>query len=435
MSEIVEVLGREVLDSRGEPTVEVEVYLSTGIMGRAMVPSGKTTGRREVRELRDGDPARFRGKGTQNAVRNVNELIAPELIGLDARDQRLIDGVLMGLDSSERRETIGGNSILGASLAVAHAAAESQGIGLYEYLGGKLARRLPVPLVNVINGGGHAANNLDIQEFMLVPTGFASFCDAIRATCEVFGRLREKLEELSASTSYGDEGGFAPCLDCNEQAIELLQEAIRKAGYEVHNHFGLALDVAGSHLFDKTCERYRLRIRPDRDAAPETVELTTAELVKYYEGLLSRFPAIVSIEDPFHEDDWDGFAALTAAVGSRVQIVGDDLFVTQTRYLERGIKLRSANAILVKPNQVGTLSETLDTIAMAQRAGMGTIISHRSGDTEDTTIADLAVAVGAGQIKTGSVTRSERCAKYNRLLRIESQLVDPVYLAPFARLA
>jgi enolase len=285
----------------------------------------------------------------------------------------------------------------------------------------------------VINGGGHAANNLDFQEFMLVPTGFDAFSEALRATCEVFGRLREKLQELGASTAYGDEGGFAPSLACNEQALELLQEAIRKAGYEVHNHFGLGLDIAANHLFDRRSERYRLRIQSDRDAAPSAVELTTAELVKYYEGLVTRFPSIVSIEDPFHEDDWDGFSALTAAVGHRVQIVGDDLFVSQTRYLERGIKAHSANAILVKPNQVGTLSETLDTIAMAQRAGMGTIISHRSGDTEDTTIADLAVAVGAGQIKTGSVTRSERCAKYNRLLRIESQLVDPVYQPPFAR--
>ncbi|MBM4353416.1 MAG: phosphopyruvate hydratase [Deltaproteobacteria bacterium] len=432
MSEIVEVHGREVLDSRGEPTVEVEVYLASGIMGRAIVPAGKTTGRREVKELRDGDPARFRGKGVLKAVENVNQVIAPELIGLDARDQRIVDRVLTGLDPSERREGLGGNAILGASLAVAHAAAESLGIGLFEYLGGKVARRLPVPLVNVINGGGHATNNLDIQEFMLVPTGPSLVPNGLRATCEVFDRLRGLLEAQGASTAYGDEGGFAPSLDCSELAIELLQEAVRKAGYEVHNHFRVALDVAGNHLFDRTSERYRLNIQPERGAPPARAELTTAELVRYYEGLLARFPAIASIEDPFHEDDWDGFAALTASVGSKVQIVGDDLFVSQTRYLSRGIKSRAANAILVKPNQVGTLSETLDTVAMAQRAGFGTVISHRSGDTEDTTIADLAVAVGAGQIKTGSVTRSERCAKYNRLLRIESHLVEPIYVAPYA---
>ncbi len=432
MTEIIDVVAREILDSRGSPTVEVEVYLASGVMGRAMVPSGKSTGSREALELRDGDLQRFKGKGVLQAVDNVNEIIAPEIIGMDARDQRELDAVLLALDGTENKSKLGANAILGVSLAAAKGVAETLGMGLYEYVGGKTACRLPVPLVNVINGGQHADNNLDIQEFMLVPAGFEAFSDAIRATSEVFHKLGALLNERKLSTGVGDEGGFAPSLESNEQALELLLEAIRSAGYEVGNHFYLALDVAATELYDAEKKCYTMAVETTRGEVGVRKELTAAEMVDFYEGLVERFPAIVSIEDPLAEDDWEGWVALTERIGHKVQIVGDDLFVTNKKYLAQGIEMGAGNSILIKLNQIGTLTETLDTIGLAHRNGMNTIISHRSGETEDAFIADLAVAVNAGQIKTGSVCRSERVAKYNQLLRIEEALFEPVYGNPFA---
>jgi enolase len=433
MMDIIAVQAREVLDSRGMPTVEVEVYLDSGTMGRAIVPSGKSTGSREALELRDGDPKRFKGKGVLKAVDNVNDVIAPEIIGMNARNQREIDSLLISLDGTENKTRLGANATLGVSLAVARAAAEAHGIGLFEYLGGKAATRLPVPLVNVINGGRHADNNLDVQEFMLVPAGFGSFRDALRATSEVFHKLHSLLVARKLATGVGDEGGFAPYLESNEQALELLLEAIRSAGYEVMNHFYLAMDVAASELYDDQKKVYRLRVEKNRGEPGTPVELTSAQLIDHYAALVERFPAVVSIEDGLAEDDWDAWVELNKRLGSRIQLIGDDLFVTNKKYLARGIETRAANAILIKVNQIGTLSETLDTISLAQRSGYNTIISHRSGETEDATIADLAVAVNAGQIKTGSVCRSERIAKYNQLLRIEDALGEPLYLNPFAK--
>jgi len=433
MTEIVDLQAREILDSRGSPTVEVEMYLASGVMGRAMVPSGKSTGSREALELRDGDMSRFRGKGVTKAVENVNSVIAPEVIGMDARDQRELDAVLVALDGTDNKSKLGANATLGVSLAAARAVAETLGMGLFEYIGGKSACRLPVPHVNVINGGRHADNNLDIQEFMLVPAGFSSFKEGIRATSEVFFKLHDLLEGATPplSTGVGDEGGFAPSLESNEKALEFLLEAIRSAGYEVHNHFHLALDVAASELYDKESKTYGLAVQADRDQPSQKVKLTSSEMVDYYSRLIERFPAIVSIEDPLAEDDWDGWVEINRALGGRIQIIGDDIFVTNKKFLAKGISLGAANAILIKLNQIGTLTETLDTIALAHRSGYRTIISHRSGETEDSSIADLAVAVNAGQIKTGSVCRSERIAKYNQLLRIESQLHEPVYMNPF----
>jgi len=432
MTEIVDVLAREILDSRGGPTVEVELYLSSGVMGRAMVPSGKSTGKREALELRDEDPKRFGGDGVLTAVDNVNDVIAPELIGMDAHDQAELDALLIALDGTPNKTKLGANAMLGVSLAAARAVAETVGMGLYEYIGGKTACRLPVPLVNVINGGQHADNNVNIQEFMLVPAGFSCFSDAIRATSEVFHKLHTLLNNRGLSTGVGDEGGFAPSLESNEQALELLLEAIRSAGYEVMNHFYLALDVAANDLFDEKTGTYSLLVEKNRGEPGTPATLTSSQFVDYYEGLVERFPAIVSIEDPLDEDDWDGWVEMTGRLGGRIQIVGDDLFVTNRKYLGRGIDTAAANSILIKLNQIGTLTETLQTISMAHRNGFTTVISHRSGETEDTTIADLAVGVNAGQIKTGSVCRSERVAKYNQLLRIEDSLYEPVYGNPFA---
>jgi enolase len=431
MTEIVDVLGREILDSRGSPTVEVEVYLASGVVGRAMVPSGKSTGSREALELRDGDMSRFKGQGVATAVANVNDLIAPEIIGMDARDQRELDAVLCSIDGTENKSKLGANAILGVSLAAAKAVAETLGMGLFEYVGGKAANRLPVPMVNVINGGSHADNNLDIQEFMLMPAGFETFKEAIRATSEVFHKLGALLNQRNLSTGVGDEGGFAPSLESNEQALELLLEAIRSSGYEVGNHFYLALDVAATELYDADKGVYTMAVEETRGESGTRRELTTDEMVEFYANLVERFPAIVSIEDPLAEDDWDGWVALTKRLGDKIQIVGDDLFVTNARYLAKGIEMGAANSILIKLNQIGSLTETLDTIGLAHRNGMNCIISHRSGETEDAFIADLAVAVNSGQIKTGSVCRSERVAKYNQLLRIEDRIFEPVYQDPF----
>ncbi len=412
MSSISGVYAREILDSRGWPTVEVEVQLESGSWGRAAVPSGASTGKREALELRDGDTQRYRGKGVQQAVRNVEETIAPEIEGMEATEQARIDQTLLELDATPNKSSLGANAILAVSLAVARAAADDVGLPLYAYLGGPGARLLPVPLMNVINGGVHADNGLDIQEFMLVPAGAENFSTALRMGVECFHALKELLKQKALSTGVGDEGGFAPALGSNTAALDLLVEAIERAGYRPGEDVFLALDVAASELAESG-GRYRL----SRENAVRTGE----EMIALYESLCERYP-IVSIEDGLGEDDWSGWGALTRRLGSRVQLVGDDLFVTNPAIVQQGIKNGIANAVLVKVNQVGTLTETMETVELAKRAGYGTIISHRSGETEDTFIADLAVAVNAGQIKTGSVARSERTAKYNQLLRIEEEL-------------
>ena len=415
MTQIIDVRSREILDSRGNPTVEVDLFLSSGIYGRAMVPSGASTGEREAVELRDGDPSRYNGKGVLQAVRNVTEKIGPAILGMDAVDQEAVDRCLRDLDGTDNKQNLGANATLGVSLAAARAAAEAMGLPLFRYIGGTAAHTLPVPLMNVINGGEHADNALDIQEFMLVPLGASSFSEALRMGTEVFHVLKSQLKELGLATSVGDEGGFAPDLEANEVALQLLVDAISKAGYRPGEDIALALDVASSEFYRKDSARYHL--------AAEGRELTSAEFVDYLADLAERFP-IVSIEDGMAENDWDGWALLTDRIGKTVQIVGDDLFCTNPAILARGIERGIANALLVKVNQIGTLSETIEAVEMAHRAGYRTVISHRSGETEDTTIADLAVAVGSGQIKTGSASRSERIAKYNQLLRIEEMLGD-----------
>ena len=412
MSAITSVHAREVLDSRGNPTVEVEVQLESGAWGRAAVPSGASTGKREAVELRDGDAQRYRGKGVQSAVRNVEETIAPEIEGLEATEQVAVDQALLELDGTPNKAALGANAILAVSLAVARAGADDAGLPLYAYLGGVGARLMPVPLLNVLNGGAHADNGLDIQEFMLVPAGAESFSAALRMGVEVFHVLKDLLKDGGLSTGVGDEGGFAPALPENTAALDLFMRAIERAGYRPGEDMLLALDVAASE-FAEADGRYRLR----RENAVRSSE----EMIAMYEGLVGRYP-IVSIEDGLGEDDWAGWGALTRRLGGRVQLVGDDLFVTNPAIIQQGIKQSIANAVLVKVNQVGTLTETLQAIELAKRAGYGTIISHRSGETEDTFVADLAVAVNAGQIKTGSVSRGERTAKYNQLLRIEEEL-------------
>jgi enolase len=412
MSAITGVYGREILDSRGNPTVEVEVQLESGAWGRAAVPSGASTGKREAVELRDGDAQRYGGKGVQQAVRHVEETIAPEIDGMEASEQAAVDQALLELDGTPNKSALGANAILAVSLAVARAAADDAGLPLYAYLGGVGGRLLPVPLVNVINGGAHADNGIDFQEFMLVPAGADSFGNAIRMAVEVFHALKEALKEKKLGTGLGDEGGFAPALGSNTAALDFLMQAIERAGYRPGDDIALALDVAASE-FAQDNGRYRLR--------REGVTLDSEELVARYEAIVDRYP-IVSIEDGLGEDDWAGWAMLTRRLGSRVQLVGDDLFVTNPAVIQQGIQKGLANAVLVKVNQVGTLTETLDAVELAKRAGYGTVISHRSGETEDTFVADLAVAVNAGQIKTGSVARSERTAKYNQLLRIEEEL-------------
>ena len=411
MSDIQTLHAREVLDSRGNPTVEVEVWLESGAFGRALVPSGASTGTREAVELRDDEPARYQGKGVRRAVQNVIETIAPEVEGMDATEQAQIDRALLELDGTPNKSGLGANALLGVSLAVARAAADDAGLPLYQYLGGPGARLLPVPLMNVVNGGAHADNGLDIQEFMLVPAGAGSFGDALRMGVEIFHTLRRLLKDKGLSTGVGDEGGFAPALGGNEAALDFLMRAIERAGYRAGEEVWLALDVAASEFG----ERGRYRLRADR------TEKSSEEMIAFYESLLGRYP-IRSIEDGLGEDDWDGWQGLTRRLGPRVQLVGDDIFVTNPAIFQEGIRKGVANALLVKLNQIGTLTETLEAVELAKRAGYGTIISHRSGETEDSFIADLAVAVNAGQIKTGSLARGERTAKYNQLLRIEEEL-------------
>jgi enolase len=412
MSAITGVYAREILDSRGNPTIEVEVQLESGAWGRAAVPSGASTGKREAVELRDGDAQRYNGKGVQQAVRNVEETIAPEVDGMEASEQAAIDQALLELDATPNKSALGANAILAVSLAVARAAADDAGLPLYAYLGGVGARLLPVPMLNVINGGAHADNGIDFQEFMLVPAGADSFGNALRMGVEVFHALKDLLKSKKLGTGVGDEGGFAPALGSNTAALDLLMQAIENAGYRPGDDVALALDVAASE-FAEDGGRYRLR--------RENVVLNSDELVGRYETIVDRYP-VVSIEDPLGEDDWNGWALITKRLGGKVQLVGDDLFVTNPAIIQQGIQKSIANAVLVKVNQVGTLTETMQAIELAKRAAYGTVISHRSGETEDTFVADLAVAVNAGQIKTGSVARSERTAKYNQLLRIEEEL-------------
>jgi enolase len=412
VSAITGVYAREILDSRGFPTLEVEVQLESGAWGRAAVPAGASTGKREAVELRDGDSQRYRGRGVQRAIANVEETIAPEIEGMEATEQVQVDQALLELDGTPNKSSLGANAILAVSLAVARAAADDVGLPLYAYLGGPGARLLPVPLMNVLNGGAHADNGLDIQEFMLVPAGAENFSAALRMGAECFHTLREILKEKGLSTGVGDEGGFAPALGSNTEALDLFLLAIERAGYRPGEDVFIALDVAASE-FAEAGGRYRL--------ARERTVRTSEEMVAFYESLCDRYP-IVSIEDGLGEEDWGGWGVLTRRLGQRIQLVGDDLFVTNPAIIQQGIKNGIANAVLVKLNQVGTLTETMQAVELAKRAGYGTIISHRSGETEDTFIADLAVAMNAGQIKTGSLARGERTAKYNQLLRIEEEL-------------
>jgi enolase len=422
MSTIVEVHARQILDSRGDPTVEVDVVLDDGAIGRAAVPSGASTGEHEARELRDGDADRYRGKGVTQAVANLNGSIAEAIVDLDAFDQREVDRQLIDLDGTPNKDALGANAILGASLAVARAAADSSGLPLYRYLGGPNAHLLPTPMLNVINGGAHADNELELQEFMLVPAGAASFAEGLRWGSECFHALHALLKDKGLATAVGDEGGFAPAVSTGAEACELLLQAIEVVGLEPGVEMAIALDPATSELY--------------RDGAYhlEGSARSTEEMIAYWRGLLDRFP-IVSIEDACAEDDWEGWSTITRELGDRVQLVGDDLFVTNTERLERGIRERAANAILIKVNQIGTLTETLDAIALAQRSSFGVVISHRSGETEDTTIADLAVATNAGLLKSGAPSRGERTAKYNQLLRIEEELGETARYAGADRIA
>jgi enolase len=415
---VEDVVGREILDSRGNPTVEVDVFLQGGAVGTAMVPSGASTGAHEAVELRDGDAKRYRGKGVLAAVRNVNEVIRPALEGMDAAEQVSVDRLLIELDGTPNKAKLGANAVLGVSLAVARAAATAHGLPLYRYLGGTAARVLPVPLVNILNGGKHAAGSTDFQEFMVAPHGAPSFREALRWAAETFHALGAMLEERGLPTTVGDEGGFAPSLESNQAAIEMVAGAIKRAGYRPGEQISIALDPAATELYADGS--YRL--------SSEGRSLSSDEMVEFWGAWAGRYP-ILSIEDGLAEDDWDGWRALTARLGERLQLVGDDLLVTNTERLARAIEARSANAILVKLNQIGTLTETLEAVELAERAGWRAIISHRSGETEDTTIADLVVALNTGQIKTGSTSRSERIAKYNRLLRIEEELADAAEFA------
>jgi enolase len=412
MSQIVNIRAREILDSRGNPTVEVDVTLESGAMGRAAVPSGASTGQREALELRDGDRNRYLGKGVTKAVENVAQIIAPKIVGYEATGQSLVDRAMCDLDGTENKAKLGANAILGVSLATAKAAAQEVSLPLYHYIGGVSAKELPVPLMNILNGGAHADNNVDLQEFMIVPAGAKSFAEALRMGAEVFHCLRGVLKAKGFSTGVGDEGGFAPNLSSNIQALDVIMEAIRKAGYRPGEEIFLALDAAASELFEGG--QYFLKAEAHPEKSP-------AEMVQFYESMVDKYP-VVSLEDGMAEDDWEGWRLLTERLGSRIQLVGDDIFVTNPKILKRGIEQGIANSILIKLNQIGTLTETLEAIEMAKRAGYATIISHRSGETEDSTIADVSVATNAGQIKTGSCSRTDRIAKYNQLLRIEEQL-------------
>ncbi|HEY4543847.1 MAG TPA: phosphopyruvate hydratase [Tissierellaceae bacterium] len=415
MSIIVDVYGREVLDSRGNPTVEVEVITENGVMGRALVPSGASTGAFEAVELRDGDKNRYVGKGVETAVSNVNDIIAEEILGMSVFQQRDIDNLLIELDGTHNKGKLGANAILGVSIAIAHAAAQELGLSLYEYIGGINANTLPVPMMNILNGGEHADNNVDIQEFMVMPVGAKSFKEALRMGAEIFHSLKAELKSQGLNTAVGDEGGFAPNLKSNAEALEIIVSAIEKAGYKPGEEVVLALDVAATEMYNKETKVYTL--------AGEGKELTVDEMIDFYADLVDRFP-IISIEDGLDEEDWDGWKKLTDRLGSKIQLVGDDLFVTNTERLIKGIDNKISNSILIKLNQIGTISETLDAIEMAKVNGMTAVISHRSGETEDTTIADLAVALNTGQIKTGAPSRTDRVAKYNQLLRIEDELGD-----------
>lgn len=413
MTTIVDVFGREILDSRGNPTVEVDVILEGGAMGSAAVPSGASTGEHEAIELRDGDKLRYLGKGVTKAVQNVNDVIAEKIIGEDATEQLIIDQILREIDGTENKSNLGANAILGVSLAVAKAAAAALNLPLYQYIGGVHAHVLPVPMMNILNGGAHADNNVDLQEFMIMPAGATSFAEALRMGAETFHALKSVLKARKYNTAVGDEGGFAPNLKSNEEALQLIMEAIEKAGCKAGEQIFIALDPAASEFFDTSRQKYVLK--------SEQRELDSAEMVDYYARLVKKYP-IVSIEDGMAEDDWDGWKIMTDKLGTAIQLVGDDLFVTNTKRLRTGIDRGICNSILIKVNQIGTLTETIAAIEMAHRAGYTAVVSHRSGETEDTTIADLAVAMNTGQIKTGSVSRTDRICKYNQLLRIEESL-------------
>lgn len=413
MSSIIDIYAREVLDSRGNPTVEVEVYTEVGAFGSAIVPSGASTGAHEAVELRDGDKSRYLGKGVLGAVENVNTTIADEIVGFDVFDQVGIDNAMIELDGTPNKGKLGANAILGVSIAVAKAAADEMGMELYEYLGGVNGKVLPAPMMNILNGGEHADNNVDIQEFMVMPLGAPNFREALRMGAEVFHSLKSVLKSKGLNTTVGDEGGFAPNLESNEEALETIVEAIKKAGYKPGEDIYLALDVAATEMYEDG--KYNFK--------GEGVVRTTDEMIEYYETLSEKYP-IISIEDGLSEDDWDGWEKLTEKLGKKIQLVGDDLFVTNVERLQKGIDLKVANSILIKLNQIGTITETLDAIELAKKHGYTAVVSHRSGETEDTTIADLVVATNAGQIKTGSASRTDRIAKYNRLLRIEDRLGD-----------
>ncbi len=414
MTEIIDIRGREILDSRGNPTVEVDVMLSCGVVGRAAVPSGASTGSREAVELRDGDKKRFLGKGVKKAVKNVNEVIVNEILGMDACDQPAIDAALIALDGTANKKKLGANAILGVSLATAKAAAAALDLPLYKYIGGVNAKVLPVPMMNVLNGGEHADNNVDIQEFLIMPVGAKSFHEGLRMGVETFHSLKKVLHAKGLATSVGDEGGFAPNLKSNEEALQVLMDAIEKAGYTPGDDIALAFDAAASEFYKKSKKKYVL-------AAEKKPEKNAEQLVQFYAKWLDKYP-IISIEDGLAENDWKGWELMTLELGDRIQIVGDDIFVTNTKIIAKGIKKSVANSVLIKVNQIGTLTETLDAIEMSKLAGYTAVVSHRSGETEDTTIADIVVGTNAGQIKTGSASRTDRIAKYNQLLRIEEEL-------------
>ncbi|MHA7862494.1 phosphopyruvate hydratase [Tessaracoccus sp. Y36] len=416
MASIEFIQAREILDSRGNPTIEVEVELESGAQGRAAVPSGASTGAFEAVELRDGDKGRYGGKGVLTAVKNATEVIGEEILGLDATEQRIVDMAMLELDGTDNKAKLGANAILGVSLAVAHAAAEESGLPLYKYVGGPNAHILPVPMMNILNGGSHADSNVDIQEFMVAPIGAESFAEAVEMGAAVYHSLKAVLKERGLNTGLGDEGGFAPNLDSNRAALDLIVDAIRKAGFEPGSDIALALDVAASEFFE------------DGSYVFEGEKKTAEQMVDYYAELVDAYP-MVSIEDPLNEEDWDGWKLMTERLGSKVQLVGDDLFVTNVTRLQRGIDTDTANALLVKVNQIGSLSETIDAVDLAHRNGFRTMMSHRSGETEDTTIADLAVALGCGQIKSGAPARTDRVAKYNQLLRIEEDLDEAAVYA------
>ncbi|HOU17845.1 MAG TPA: phosphopyruvate hydratase [Candidatus Marinimicrobia bacterium] len=415
MSTIIEVNAREILDSRGNPTIEVEVLTESGFYGSAAVPSGASTGEHEAVELRDGDKSRYLGKGTLKAVQNVNDIIAPEIIGEDVLDQAWIDNLMIELDGTPNKAKLGANATLGVSLAVARAAANFVGLPFYKYIGGVNARVLPVPMMNILNGGKHADNNVDLQEFMIFPVGAKCFAEALRMGVETFHQLKSVLKKKGMNTAVGDEGGFAPNLRSNEEAIEVILEAAAKTGYKIGSELFIALDPASSSFYNTETKKYELK--------SENRSLSSEEMVDYYKNLVDKYP-IISIEDGMAEDDWDGWKLMVKKLGNRIQIVGDDLTVTNVERLSRAIKEKAINSILIKLNQIGTLTETLNAIELAHRSGFTTVISHRSGETEDTTIADLAVAVNSGQIKSGSACRTDRICKYNQLLRIEEELAD-----------